>query len=447
VTRKKSVDEWALDYWLLQQYAKFCFRIFYRKVAVENLSRIPLNQPVILAPNHQNALMDAMVLVCNTPFQNVFLARADIFMGKRLTRFLTYLNIMPIYRIRDGIENVKRNDEVFEKTLRVLRNKFNPLCVFPEGNHGDRRRLRPLVKGLFRIAFMAQEDYKSSPGVKIVPVGYDYSDYEHFRGTLFVNVGEPIEVSDYFALYVENPVAAINQLKDDFSERLSRLMIDIQSDPYYNLYMSLRKIGNAAMRKKIGISGHTLALRFKADKVMIEKLDARLHEIPAEIDMLNEQVMQYEAMIRQAGTSDEAVAGNGMPALLRVFYLLIAGTLLFPVYLAGLVTHLLPVRIIRQIAGKIRDTQFRSSVKYVLGMVIFPIWYLLMAVATVFLPATPWVKMLVVVLLPFFGIFTYMYCKSMASLVKHLKLLMMKKEDRVTATNMRQQIIRYLVSL
>ena len=85
--KKKAIDEWALDYWLLQQYAKLCIRIFYRRIEVINKHNIPVNQPVILAPNHQNALMDAMILVCNTPLQNVFLARADIFKGRLLIRF------------------------------------------------------------------------------------------------------------------------------------------------------------------------------------------------------------------------------------------------------------------------------------------------------------------------------------------------------------------------
>jgi hypothetical protein len=59
--RKKSLDEWALDYWFLQQYAKICFNVYYRKVEVINRHRIPKNQPVILAPNHQNALMDVVL--------------------------------------------------------------------------------------------------------------------------------------------------------------------------------------------------------------------------------------------------------------------------------------------------------------------------------------------------------------------------------------------------
>ena len=212
--RKKSIDEWSLKYWLLQQYAGFVYRLYFRKLESVNRSNIPRNAPVILASNHQNALIDALAFVFDAGYQPVFLTRADIFKGKFMIGLLTFLNMLPIFRIRDGIENVRKNDEVFEKSLRILHNKLNPLCLFPEGNHGDKRRLRPLVKGIFRIALMAQETYGDKPAVKIVPVGFDYSHYQKFRSTLFINYGKPIEISEFYPVWKNNPVDAINQLRD-----------------------------------------------------------------------------------------------------------------------------------------------------------------------------------------------------------------------------------------
>ena len=274
--RKKSIDQWALDYWLLQRYAKLLFRLYYRKIVINDLNNIPADQPVILAPNHQNALMDALAMVCGTEYQVVFLARADIFKGRFLTRVLTFMNIMPIYRIRDGYENVKRNDEVFVKTNQVMRNRLNPLCLFPEGNHGDRRRLRGLVKGLFRIAFMAQEEYGDKQGIVIVPLGINYGHYQNFRSTLLINYGKPIQVAEYYKVYAENPGLAINQLKERYAAEVSKLMIDIQTEEYYQTYMMLRTIFNDEMRNRLGITDHSLTGKFRADKAMIEMLDKEL---------------------------------------------------------------------------------------------------------------------------------------------------------------------------
>jgi hypothetical protein len=45
---------------------------------------------------------------------------------------------------------------------------------------------------LFRIAFQAQEKYGTLQGVKILPVGYDYGHYTHFRTTLLVTLANPL---------------------------------------------------------------------------------------------------------------------------------------------------------------------------------------------------------------------------------------------------------------
>jgi len=363
---------------------------------------------MILAPNHQSALMDAMILVCKTAFQVVFLARADIFKGKRLMRFLTYLNIMPIYRIRDGIGNVRKNDEVFEKTSGVLHNRFNPLCIFPEGNHGDKRRLRPLVKGLFRIAFQAQEKFGITPAVKIVPIGYDYGHYQHFRSTLFVNIGEPIEVSDFMEAYHENPVLALSQIRDRFAVALSRQMIDIQTQEYYDLYMYLREVFNQEMCRKLGIPGKTLAEKFRADKVMIESLNKELDNKPHNINQLNTLMQEYQTGLKTERLRDWVVGRGNYAAIVLIWSLLIKAAL-FPVFAFGLVNNFLPYWLTASRIKNIKDTQFQSSFKYVTGMVFFPVWYFIIFGVLIATPLPWWLVIAYFVLLPVTGLFAFQY--------------------------------------
>lgn len=153
----RTIHHWSLGYEILRIFVEFFFRAFYRKVEVRNKELVPENAPVILAPNHQNALMDALALIMTLHGQIVFLARADIFRKRILAKFLHFINIMPVYRIRDGAENLSQNDEIFDATQVILKDRQR-LCLMPEGNHGDKRKLRPLVKGIFRIAFMAQKE-------------------------------------------------------------------------------------------------------------------------------------------------------------------------------------------------------------------------------------------------------------------------------------------------
>lgn len=420
---KKQIDDWALDYWLLQQYAKLCFRIWYRKITFINAPGI-VGKSLIIAPNHQNALMDAMVFVCNTPLQPVFLARADIFKGKRLSRFLHFLNIMPIYRIRDGIENVKRNDEVFERTTRVLHNRKNPLIMFPEGNHGDRRRLRPLVKGLFRIAFQAQEKFGEEQGVQILPVGIDYGHYQNFRTTLFVNVGEPIEISDFYREYVDNQAQAINHLKDVYAEQLRHLMIDIQNEAYYELYMNLRSIFRNEMKSFLNIRSGSLQGDFIADKKMISALDMELDQNPGHIDALQQSVSGYLSELKKAGLRDWLLdkTANKNNNVSAVFGILSSLILLLP-SIFGWIHNVLPYLFTASRVHNIKDPQFHSTFKYVVGMIVFPVWYLVIAgiLACFSLPAL--VIIAYIIMLPVTGLIAFRYFINIRKLAGRIRYI------------------------
>lgn len=448
--RKKSIDEWSLRYWLLQQYMKLFYWLYFRKVESVNNSYLPRKMPVILAPNHQNALTDALAFCYDTELQPVFLARADIFKKKAAIAFLTYINIMPIFRIRDGLSNVRKNDEIFEKSLRIVQNKLNPLCIFPEGNHGDKRRLRPLVKGIFRIAFMAQETYGDTPSVKIVPVGIDYSHYQKFRSTLFLNYGKPIEVSEFYPIWKENPVEATNRLRDRLSDELKKLIIHIETVEYYDLYMKLREVYNATMREKMGIRDNSLTARFRADKKMIELLDQALEKKPEAIASLNQCMTEYQDLLKQHNFRDWVIKKGkfSLPVLLADTFVLI---LALPVFVYGFVANILPFYIPVRIARtKIKDPQFHSTFKFVLAMIFFPLMYLLWMIPGFILIENGWARLAFVLSLPLAGIVAWFYSIHFKKTRSRFRLFRMNLAGNPVAkklTRLRQDIIERMDSI
>ncbi|MFO7658613.1 MAG: 1-acyl-sn-glycerol-3-phosphate acyltransferase [Bacteroidales bacterium] len=440
---KRVIDQWTWDYWLVQKYATLCYRIFYRKIYVNNLQNIPKNQPVILAANHQNALMDALALVCNTPFQIVFLARADIFKGRVLKHFLHFANILPIFRIRDGLDNVRKNDEIFEKTLQVFRNKYNPVGIFPEGNHGDKRRLRPLVKGIFRMAFQAQNDFKNSPGVKIIPIGIDYGHYTNFRTSVYVNFGSPIEVSDYFPVNEDDRVKSMNDLKERLAGEISKLIIDIRTEAYYDTYMALRTIFNKPMRGHLKIQGDNLHTRFEADKKMIEILDLQLHDDPAQIKKVDKLVSDYTEKLRLLNIRDWIVEKGKFSRLAEYLKAMILA-LSLPLFFIGLINNLLPYKLPTLAVKNIKDAQFHSSVKYVVGMLVFPLYYIIMSVlAAIFIPGALF-SWLYIIMLPLSGIFAYNYYiwwKKLCARFRFIKYSRQHRDSSDFLPKLRKEIV------
>jgi 1-acyl-sn-glycerol-3-phosphate acyltransferase len=409
MNKRERIYEWSPLYRMLQLFLVGpAYNMYYRKIQFQNADKIPANEPVILAPNHQNALMDALAFVAGIKYQTVFLARADVFKGNLVNDILTFLKILPIYRIRDGMSSLQKNDEIFDITVDVLRYRKNPLCMFPEGNHGDKRRLRPLVKGIFRIAFKAQEDYGKEKGVKILPVGIDYGHYQKFRQTQFIKFGELIEVNEFWDDYAENPAVAINKLRDRLAEEMRKVMIDIQTEEFYDLYMDLRSIGKPMVCRNEGLKKGNLSHEFSASKKLISALDRCLEAEPDKIKQLNAEYREFATLRTELKLrnwvperKDYSITGN----MLGILFSVVA----WPLVLLGLLNNwphfFLPVRILKGI----KDPQFHSTAKWGAGFVIIIVYYLILFIlGLIFLPVW-WIKILYILTLPSSGVFALSY--------------------------------------
>lgn len=419
MVNQKSIDHFSWLYAFYKPFVRMFFRIYYRRIQVVGRENVTLERPLLLAPNHQNALMDAIAILSTLPYQPVFYARSDIFNKPLIIRILTFLKIMPIYRIRDGISNVKRNDEMFEKGLTVLENRIAPLTIMPEGNHGDKRRLRPLVKGIFRLAFAAQEKYGNAPGVRIVPVGIDWGHYINFRSDVLIQYGHPIEVSEYFDRYKANPAEGINALKERLEREMSAIMIDIRPLEAYDTIERIRSLVTPELLAQTG-AGRTLAERLIASRQVVKGLNQAVadNRLPQE---LPEAVDTYYKQLSRHRLRDHSVR-RAPYSILALLLKIVLFTVLLPVHLFGVVTNYLPYSLPVLYARKIKDTQFRSSFKFVLGIVFFLVWYGLLAIVVGLIPIECPAKWAAYALAPFAGVFAIEYYLFGKKLVSQLRM-------------------------
>ncbi|MBO6169967.1 MAG: 1-acyl-sn-glycerol-3-phosphate acyltransferase [Bacteroidales bacterium] len=221
---------WGKDrlYDFLRPYVDWCTRLSFRSIEVEG--KLPDDgRAVIVAPNHCNTLMDALVVLQCRRAPSVFGARADIFRSPVAARILRFLRILPIARKRDGVRAVAQNLEVIPEICEVL-NHHVPFCMFPEGRHRPMYSLLPIRKGIVRIAALSA----ASGPTCIVPVGLDYSDFFHYRPRCRIHFGEPIDVNAYLDA---NPGARKSDLllglSGQLSSELSKLFLCIPDDELY----------------------------------------------------------------------------------------------------------------------------------------------------------------------------------------------------------------------
>jgi len=376
-----NIYDFSLSYSLVKRHVIFTFKRFFSDYIITGRENLPPEGPVIFAPNHLNALMDALAAISVLPHKTpiVFLGRADLFNNETAAKVLRFSKIMPAFRMRDGAANLEKNHGIFELCVDVL-NHNKALGIMPEGNQGGFRRLRPLVKGIFRIAFSAQEKYGLQPGVKIVPIGIDYGDLVKFRKHIIVNIGKPIEVSDYMAEYNENPVNATNQIRERLSKDICDLTLNLATENHYDCFETATEVANTAVVKELQMPDKTL-FRFKARQKIAERLVALENEEPEKIEKLETLCTTYKENLNKLNLHSWLLEKKQY----KMGTLLLTGLMLlctFPIFLVGFLLNMLPFYsplLIRK-ALKITYPGGLSSVHLVFSLVTFPVFYLLQAI-------------------------------------------------------------------
>jgi 1-acyl-sn-glycerol-3-phosphate acyltransferase len=396
-----DIDKWSFGYFITKLYTKFAHNlIFYRKVVVTGREYLPEKTPLFFAPNHQNALMDALAIIHNIKAQPVFIARADIFKNPIIAKILVFLKILPAYRIRDGKENLGKNDEIFEIAVQILENK-NIITLFPETTHTNLRQLRVLKKGVQRIVFQAEEKNQFKLGAKVVPIGLYFSNYWNFKSDLLVNFGKPIDLEPYNKEYQSNPQKAMLLLRDRMDEEIKKLIIHIPSKQYYPLYEFLRQFYTNKMLSVLSLK-KTFYNRFLADQKMISAVDKFENQEPENINTLNNLYENYANFLNKYNIRHWVIERNA--TYFELIYKTLAIILLSPVFLYGFINNFIPWYLPKPIRNKIKDRQFLSSINYVFGLVLFPLFYLAQFALVWVFTEIWWIKFTYLLSLPFTGV-------------------------------------------
>lgn len=248
-----KIQDRTLGYRICKRIVDFYTHRSYRKIQIEGTENIPSDGCVIWSSNHTNALMDPLVSLASTRRPKVYLARADIFRSSPLiVKILTFLKIMPIYRIRDGFESVKHNDEIIDHTVDVLTDN-TPVCLYPEATHRARHSLLKLSKGIFHIAFAVNGKTAGTKPVLILPIGIDYGDYFRYRSTALIRFGKPIDVSGFLQANSElTQPQQMQKLRDILAEKMSELIAFVPDDEDYDAVWEYAKLksGNREYYKR-----------------------------------------------------------------------------------------------------------------------------------------------------------------------------------------------------
>lgn len=219
----------TLWYYSLRIIVKAALFFFLKKITVNGKKNIPKKGAVLFAVNHPNALIDPLLVATTNRRMQHFLVRAAVFKNPVIKKLLATLNLMPIYRIRDGVKELAKNEHIFNTCFSILK-KGQTLMIFPEGTHNIKRTVRPVSKGFTRIAFGTIDRF---PNVRItiIPVGITYQNASLYPTSVTVSYGNPIIANDHYD--VNDLQASIMNLRTQVSNQLKEITVHIPDDENY----------------------------------------------------------------------------------------------------------------------------------------------------------------------------------------------------------------------
>ena len=402
MAKEKKVQDYDLLYDILRYYVDTVMKLSYRRIKYVGREFIPKDGAVIFAPNHTNALMDAMVVLGMDHRPKVFVARADIFRNAKIAKLLKWFKIMPIMRMRDGYEEVKKNNETIERAVDVLRDRV-PFCIFPEGTHQAKYSALPLAKGIFRIAFQAQELMPEMP-LYIVPVGIRYGSFFRFRSTVRVQIGEPINVGRFISDHSDlAPAEQMTAMRELLTERIQNSIFYIPNDEDYDAMYEIcaTVVKHQVKNCRYTVDGKRLRgmdAYFEANNRTVRevmRLKESNPEVAAELLKLGKETFEERTSNYISLNSVSAKHGLASRIVQLIFFII-----KLPYTIPASILTLPMTAVIKSLFRLIKDYAFRNSVRYVINLIMWPLLMIIYAtLAYIFLP-WQWALPITLLLLP-----------------------------------------------
>jgi 1-acyl-sn-glycerol-3-phosphate acyltransferase len=157
--------------YLLKLLIRAALYIFCKKIYIKNKAVVNAKGPLLIIANHPNSFLDAVIIGAQYPRRVYFLARGDVFTKKHHRYLLGLLNMIPVYRLREGKEFLGLNEYAFVTSKNLLA-KGEAVLIFIEGICLNTNELQPFKKGTTRILQGAQE-LGVQPSIHVVGIAYD----------------------------------------------------------------------------------------------------------------------------------------------------------------------------------------------------------------------------------------------------------------------------------
>ena len=214
-----------------------CMLFFFRKKIICNNTLRDLRGPAIIASNHPNSMIDAIVIGCTCRQPVYFLIRSDMFKNRLFNFLLKRLNGIPIFRKSEDSNRMRDNFTSIEYCTSILE-RNGIIIIFAEGTTSHDWKLKPIKSGISKITSQAITNDNLKDRLQVLPVGLTYSNYSHSSKLSSYKQG------DYFPGQIN--ASTTGQWKQNFNDLLQR---NLTTDPE----MTSKNTANIAIARKASL--------------------------------------------------------------------------------------------------------------------------------------------------------------------------------------------------
>jgi glycerol-3-phosphate O-acyltransferase / dihydroxyacetone phosphate acyltransferase len=364
-----------MGYDLVRALVRWILTLFYRRIDVVGLEHIPESGPLIVAANHQNALVDPMLLLALIPRRLVPVAKAPLFRHPIIGPFLRLVGAIPVHRRQEGNADPARNRAMFGAATAHLATGGSVL-IFPEGVSQPEPTLMPLRSGASRMLLEVEAAMGGGPRVALVPVGLVYHEPGTFRaGRAFLQVGASVITDDLVEMHATHPEGAAQLLTERLAAALRREIVESEDRETHRLLTALESItradGPAGVRDAAG-RAEWMRGAMRAYRYLREREPWRVLGFRAEVE-------RYLADLGRAGLSDRVLTRRYEAGPVTRYVLHEGASLLVALPLAawGIASHFLPYELTSLVVRALRpEPDEEATFKMVASVILYPVCWL-----------------------------------------------------------------------
>ena len=407
-------------YQFLKILCKLTLLAYFRKVKINGREHLKEEGPFIFVANHPSAFMDPIV-VASSIKPTVFFLAAGEYMGKgfKFWFFHKFLHMIPIYRPSTMPGDTHKNKEAFNRSIQHL-SKKKCLLVFPEGVSVTEKKILPLKTGVARIARETELALNLKAGVKIVPIGLNYTDPHEFRSDLFVNIGEPILASDFFSNDSSKEKEEVKALTQHIEDRMIETVLHIESKEVEEVIDSINKTYSRDLKSKLGVQFTDQNREFELNKLTIAAVNQFQTSHPKDFSEISSSLDEYISTLESEGIRDKEFRSINKK---MAWYMTIGYILGAPFFLLGWLGNYIPYITNVYLQNKLgfKDS-FKGSMILGFGLGLFLIWFSTITILAWNLTPLSFYSLLIPIFLYLSGTYALIYLSSINHILRRVRL-------------------------